>query len=399
MPFFQYRATDSDDRIIKGQMEALHETDLVTQLGRLNLTLVRASILKARNRSVKSLPQQEIISFMFQLEMLVRAGVPMLTALGDMRDGADSTEGQMLSAGIYERIESGATMAEAMARYPGVFSEVMVNLVRSGEVTGQLPQVLKELVRSLKWQDEMAAQTKKLMMYPAFVVVVISAVVFFLMIYLVPQLVGFLSNMGQKIPLQTQLLIWVSNAFVNYWWLFVSVPPLVVGGIAALSRVNPRVRFLLHLLSLNIPVIGPVLKKLILARLADTFALMYRTGIPVLEGLKYCEKVSGNLVIQQAIERVIERIATGTSISNAFAEERLFPSLVIRMLQVGESSGALDESLNNVSYFYTREIDESIGKVQALIEPIMTVTMGLILGWIMLAVLSPIYQTISKMKT
>ena len=213
----------------------------------------------------------------------------------------------MLSAGIYERIETGATMAEAMARYPGVFSEVMVNLVRSGEVTGQLPQVLKELVRSLKWQDEMAAQTKKLMMYPAFVVVVISAVVFFLMIYLVPQLVGFLSNMGQKVPLQTQLLIWVSNAFVNYWWLFVSVPPLVVGGIAALSRVNPRVRFLLHLLSLNIPVIGPVLKKLILARLADTFALMYRTGIPVLEGLKYCEKVSGNLVIQQAIERVIER--------------------------------------------------------------------------------------------
>lgn len=399
MPFFQYRATDSDDRIIKGQMEALHETDLVTQLGRLNLTLVRASILKARNSSVKSLPQQEIISFMFQLEMLVRAGVPMLTALGDMRDGADSTEGQMLSAGIYERIETGATMAEAMARYPGVFSEVMVNLVRSGEVTGQLPQVLKELVRSLKWQDEMAAQTKKLMMYPAFVVVVISAVVFFLMIYLVPQLVGFLSNMGQKIPLQTQLLIWVSNAFVNYWWLFISLPPLVVGGIAALSRVNPRVRFLLHLLSLNIPVIGPVLKKLILARLADTFALMYRTGIPVLEGLKYCEKVSGNLVIQQAIERVIERIATGTSISNAFAEERLFPSLVIRMLQVGESSGALDESLNNVSYFYTREIDESIGKVQALIEPIMTVTMGLILGWIMLAVLSPIYQTISKMKT
>lgn len=399
MPFFQYRATDSDDRIIKGQMEALHETDLVTQLGRLNLTLVRASILKARNSSVKSLPQQEIISFMFQLEMLVRAGVPMLTALGDMRDGADSTEGQMLSAGIYERIESGATMAEAMARYPGVFSEVMVNLVRSGEVTGQLPQVLKELVRSLKWQDEMAAQTKKLMMYPAFVVVVISAVVFFLMIYLVPQLVGFLSNMGQKVPLQTQLLIWVSNAFVNYWWLFISLPPLVVGGIAALSRVNPRVRFLLHLLSLNIPVIGPVLKKLILARLADTFALMYRTGIPVLEGLKYCEKVSGNLVIQQAIERVIERIATGTSISNAFAEERLFPSLVIRMLQVGESSGALDESLNNVSYFYTREIDESIGKVQALIEPIMTVTMGLILGWIMLAVLSPIYQTISKMKT
>jgi type IV pilus assembly protein PilC len=399
MPLYKYRAADVDDRIIKGQIEALHETDLVTQLGRLSLTLVRADIVKERNRSVKSLPQQEVINFMFQLEMLIRAGVPILTALGDMRDAAESMEGQLLSAGLYERIQSGETMAEAMAHYPGIFSEVVVNLVRSGEVTGQLPEVLKELVRSLKWQDEMSSQTKKLMMYPAFVVIVISAVVFFLMIYLVPQLVGFLSNMGQKVPMQTRLLIWVSHIFVTYWWLLLSAPPLVVAGIAALSRASPRVRYSLHQLLLNIPVIGPVLKKMILARLADTFGLMYRTGIPILEGLSYCQKISGNLVIQQAVARVIERIATGTSISNAFAAERLFPSLVIRMLQVGESSGALDQSLANVSYFYTREIDESIGKVQALIEPVMTVTMGLILGWIMMAVLSPIYQTIAKMKT
>jgi type IV pilus assembly protein PilC len=126
---------------------------------------------------------------------------------------------------------------------------------------------------------------------------------------------------------------------------------------------------------------------------------MYRTGIPVLEGLTYCQQISGNTVVQKAVARVIERIATGTSISESFAAEKLFPVLVIRMLQVGESSGALDQSLSNVSYFYTREIDESIGKVQALIEPVMTVAMGLILGWIMLAVISPIYDTIAKMKT
>jgi type IV pilus assembly protein PilC len=399
MPLYKYRAADASDRIVKGQIEALHETELATQLSRVGLTLVRANAIKERKRTVKSLPQQEIISFMFQLEMLIRAGVPILAALGDMRDAAESMEGQLLSAGIYQRVENGATLAEAMTFYPGIFSEVVVNLVRSGEITGQLPEVLKELVRSLKWQDEMAAQTKKLMMYPAFVVVVISAVVFFLMIYLVPQLVGFLANMGQKIPLHTRVLILVSEIFVKYWWLLLALPPTIVAGIAMLSRINPSVRFALHRLVLSIPVIGPVLKKMILARLADTFALMYRTGIPILEGLGYCKKVSGNLVIQAALVRVIDRIATGTSISNAFAAERLFPGLVIRMLQVGESSGALDQSLNNVSYFYTREIDESIGKVQALIEPVMTVAMGLILGWIMMAVLSPIYQTISKMKT
>ncbi|MCF8152032.1 MAG: type II secretion system F family protein [Burkholderiaceae bacterium] len=399
MPHYTYRATDADDRIIKGQIEALHETDLVTQLSRLGLTLVRAKAAKERSRSVKNLPQQEVISFMFQLEMLIRAGVPILTALGDMRDASESMEGQLLSAGLYERIERGATLAEAMVHYPGIFSEVVVNLIRTGEVTGQLPEVLKELVRSLKWQDEMASQTKKLMMYPAFVFVVISAVVFFLMIYLVPQLVGFLTNMGQAVPIQTRMLIWVSHVFVTYWWLLLAAPPLFVASIAALSRASPKVRYALHELVLNLPVIGLVLKKMILARLADTFGLMYRTGIPIIEGLTYCQKISGNLVIQQAVGRAIERIANGTSISNSFAAERLFPSLVIRMLQVGESSGALDQSLSNVSYFYTREIEESIDKVQALIEPVMTVVMGLILGWIMMAVLSPIYQTIAKMKT
>jgi type IV pilus assembly protein PilC len=145
-------------------------------------------------------------------------------------------------------------------------------------------------------------------------------------------------------------------------------------------------------------VIGAVLKKMILARLADTFALMYKTGIPIIEGLEYCRKVTGNLVIQEAMTRVWSEFPPVRPSRPALPRSELFPTLVIRMLQVGEASGALDHALNNVSYFYTREIDESIGKVQALIEPVMTVAMGLILGWIMMAVLSPIYDTISKMK-
>ncbi len=273
MPLYKYRAADANDRIVKGQIEALHETDLETQLRRVGLSLVRATITKARTRKVKSLPQQEIIGFMFQLEMLIRAGVPILAALGDMRDSAESMEGQILAAGVYQRVENGSTLAEALAFYPGIFSEVMVNLVRSGEVTGQLPEVLKELVRSLKWQDELAAQTKKLMMYPTFVVVVISGVVFFLMIYLVPQLVTFLAGMGQKTPLQTRILIVVSDIFVRYWWLILAIPPVIVTVLAGVIRVNERARFAAHRMLLGIPVIGAVLKKMILARLADTFRI------------------------------------------------------------------------------------------------------------------------------
>ena len=399
MALFQYRATNAEGQINKGQVEALHEMDLEAQLKRVGLFLISAKALASRRRIVKRMPRREVIDFFFQLEMLVRAGVPILTALGDLRDESESPNSRDLASGLFEKIEAGSTFGEAVAVYPGVFSPTIISLIRSGEVTGQLPDVLKEIVRSLKWQDEMAAQTKKLMMYPSFVMVVIGGVVFFLMIYLVPQLVGFLKNMGQDIPLQTRLLIGLSQIFVDFWWLILITPPVLVVAMLALSSAFPTVRFRLHQMQLAIPYVGPILKKMILARFADTFALMYRTGIPLIEGLVYCQEITSNVVIQQAIRRSRERVINGAALSESFAAEMLFPSLVIRMLKVGESTGALDSALNNISYFYTRDIDESVGKVQAMIEPVLTVLMGLILGWIMLAVLGPIYDTISKMKT
>ncbi|MBU3739045.1 MAG: type II secretion system F family protein, partial [Rhodoferax sp.] len=190
----------------------------------------------------------------------------------------------------------------------------------------------------------------------------------------------------------------LSNAFVNYWWAFLITPPLLVGAVSLGAALSPDFRFKLHEYQLKIPYIGPILKKMILARFADTFALMYRTGIPLIDGLVYCQEVSSNLLIQRGIARARESVLTGTALSDSFAQEHLFPSLVIRMLRVGESTGALDASLTNISYFYTRDIEESVGKVQAMIEPALTVVMGLILGWIMMAVLSPIYDTISSIK-
>ncbi len=399
MPHYRYRAADASGNIAKGVVEALNEADLEAQLRNHGLSLIEATEAKPRQINVKSLPPREVINFLFQLEMQVRGGVPIRTALADMGEDAESTESRNLAAGLTEKISAGATLAEAINGYPGIFSEVVRSLIHAGEASGQLPEVLREIVRSLKWQDEMAAETKKLLMYPSFIIVVISGVVFFLMIYLVPQLVGFLTNMGQEIPIQTRALIFLSGIFVHYWWAIITFPVVAGIGIATLVRVNPKARFQLHRLILALPYVGLIIKKIILARFADTFALMYRTGIPMLEGLVYCEKVTGNLAIQQAVARARDRIANGEPISASFATETLFPNIVIRMLKVGESTGALDEALSNINYFYSRDIEESIGKVQAMIEPAITVIMGLILGWIMLAVLSPIYDTLTKMKT
>ena len=398
MARFRYRAINAAGEVVKGDITALHDADLQAQLRASGLSLIRASKLRSRSRRLASLPTRELINMLFHMQMLLRAGVPIITALQDLRDGADSLELRQVAASLMDRIQNGSTLADAMAADPGIFSEVMVHLVRSGEVTGQLAEVMEELVRSLKWQAELAAQTKKLLMYPAFVTVTITGVVVFLMVYLVPQLVSFIRNMGQEIPFQTRLLIWLSEAFVNYWWIILPAPVVAVMALAAAARANEQVRFKLHQALLSIPALGPVIKKIILARLTDSFGLMYRTGIPVIESLGYCEKITSNLPVRAALVRARERIVNGASISDAFAMENLFPSLVVRMLRVGEATGALDDALANVSYFFTRDIDESIGRVQALIEPVLTVVLGLILGWIMLAVLGPIYDTISKIR-
>ena len=398
MPRYRYRAINEGGNIVKGEITALHEADLRAQLTASGLSLLRFTTTRTGGMRQASLPTRELINLLFHMQMLLRAGVPLIGALQDLRDGADSLELRQVAASLIDRIQNGSTLADAMAADPGIFSDVMVHLVRSGEVTGQLSEVLGDLVRSLKWQSELASQTKKLLMYPAFVTITITGVVVFLMVYLVPQLVGFIRNMGQEVPLQTRMLIWLSSAFVNYWWIILPTPVALILGVAAASRANVQFRFKLHQAMLAIPVVGPVIKKIILARMTDSFALMYRTGIPVIEALSYCEKITTNLPVQQALIRTRERIANGTSISDAFAAESLFPSLVVRMLRVGESTGALDEALANVSYFFTRDIEESIERVQALIEPVLTVVLGLILGWIMLAVLGPIYDTISKIR-
>jgi len=398
MPQFNYRAANESGTISRGQIEALNELDLEAQLKNIGLQLVSAKALSARKGNVKKMARRDVIDFLFQLEMLARAGVPLLTCLGDMRNEADSPAGRELSAGLYEKIEAGSTFSEAIASFPGVFSPTITSLIRAGELTGQLPDVLKEVVRSLKWQDELSTTTKKLLTYPSFMIVVISGVVFFLMVYLVPQLVTFIASMGKELPFHTKLLIAVSDVFVRYWWLILGIPPLLITLISAAAAANPKIRFKLHQMQLDLPVLGPVFKKLILARFADTFALMYKTGIPLIDGLTYCLDVSDNMVVKQSIQQARDRVLTGTVLSESFAMERLFPPLVIRMLKVGESTGALDTALANISYFYSRDIDESVGRVQAMIEPALTVTMGIILGWIMLSVLGPIYDTISTIK-
>jgi type IV pilus assembly protein PilC len=400
MPLFSYKAVDTQGKNVVGRVEAVNLFDLEQRLSRMGLDLIAGAPSAQHSRLIggKRVARQDLINFCFHLEQLSKAGVPVIEGLVDLRDSVENARFREVVSGLIESIEGGKNLSGALAEFPEVFSKVFVSLVRSGEQTGKLSEVLLSLTESLKWEDELAAQTKKLAMYPAFVGSIVLLVTLFLMIYLVPQMTGFIRNMGQEIPLQTRILIMVSNFLVNYWWTVIAAPVLVWIGLVSAVKRNPKVEYALDHYKITLPLIGPILRKIILSRFASSFAMMYSSGITVLDAIRSCEEIVGNKPLENALRIAGQQIADGKNMTAAFTDLALFPPLVIRMMRIGENTGALDTALLNVSYFYNREVKEAIGKLQAMIEPALTVVLGLILGWVMLSVLGPVYDAISKMK-
>ena len=400
MPLFTYKAIDARGKSVVGRVEAVNLFDLEQRLVRMELDLVHGAPASTRSRLIGGgkVTRQDLINFCFHLEQLATAGVPIMEGLADLRESVENPRFREVVSGLIESIEGGRNLSQALAEYPEVYGRVFVSLVRSGEQTGKLPEVLRSLSESLKWEDELASQTKKLLMYPAFVGSVVLLVTFFLMVYLVPQMTGFIRNMGQDIPLQTRILMAVSDFFVNYWWAVLAAPFAAWFGLKLAMRTNPAFEYAVDHYKITMPLIGAILRKIVLSRFASSFAMMYAAGITVLDAIRSCEEIVGNLPLEAALHRAGQQIAEGKNLTAAFQDLGVFPPLVIRMLRIGENTGALDTALLNVSYFYNRDVKESINKVQAMIEPALTLVLGAILGWVMLSVLGPVYDTISKMK-
>jgi type IV pilus assembly protein PilC len=399
MALYAYKAMNADGRIVLGRLDAINPVDLELRLKRMELDFIKGSPVRQGSMfGGKGTSRRELINFCFHLEQLTKAGVSIVDGLTDLRDSLENPNFREVVASMIESIDGGRTLSQSMAEHPQVFDGVFISLISAGESTGKLQEVLTNLVESLKWQDELAAQTKKLIMYPAFMGTVVIAVVIFMMMYLVPKMVGFIKGMGHELPLHTKILIATSNIFVNYWYLVLGLPLLAAIGVAILVRSNLHARYRFDEIKLRLPVVGDILRKVILSRFAGVFAMMYSSGISILDSLRATEGVVGNQVIKDGLEKVGEMIAEGQSITVAFQNVGMFPPLVLRMLRVGENTGGLDTALVNVSYFYSRDVRESIGRLQAMIEPALTVILGLVLGWVMLSVLGPIYDTITKLK-
>ena len=401
MPDYKFRTIDAAGKIRNETMVASNPMELEKRLGSMGFDLLS---YKEQKKAVeyafrsKTISRRELINFTFHLEQLVKSGVPLIDSLKDIRDSIDYSHFTDVLQTIIDDIEGGKTLSLAMAEHSAIFDNVYVTLVRVGEETGQLSIVLKDMAESIRWQDELVEQTKRIMIYPIIVTVIVLLVVTFLMMYLMPQLLPFIKNLGTEIPTHTRILMSVSDFFINYWYVIFSLPVMVFFGIKIAEKKFYSFRYYLDSLKLKLWLFGPLMTKIKIARFANYFAMMYSSGITVLDALKISEAMVDNLVLEDSINKARQSISDGVIISKAFEAVGVFPSMIVRMLKVGEDTGAMDEALLNVSYFYNREVKESIEKIEPAILPVLTVVLGFMMMWIMMAVLGPVYDAVAGVK-
>jgi type IV pilus assembly protein PilC len=377
---------------------AENELDLERRLKDLGLDLVDYRETKEKKARFSSkVKMQDMIVFCMHMEQLERAGVPLLDALADARDATDSVKLKNILTSVYESVKNGIMFSKALGQHPLVFDSVFVGLIAAGEKTGSLGESFLNLSNHMKWSNDLRRKIKKATRYPIVLMVVLSAVISVLMLFVVPKLVDFIMAQGFEIPIHTKLLISFSKFFGQYWYICLGAPVIIfiVGMLG--YRTSEAFAYKVDKYTLSMPIIGKVVRKINLARFTQFFSVLFGSGIDILESLHSARDVVGNRVLQESIDLVYRSVIEGNRLTESLRMSSQFPNLVVRMFKVGEDSGNMNDALENVNFFYRREVDDAVDGMVGMIQPILTIVMGSLIFWVIAAVFGPLYQSFSKM--
>jgi type IV pilus assembly protein PilC len=399
MQSYNYVAVNELGRKMRGEISAANEVDLEERLRQIGLDLVDYRIAKQKKAGMWSkVTTKDMIILCLHLEQLDRAGVPLLDSLADVRDSTESAKLRNIMTDVYESVKGGKMLSEALAQHPKEFGEVFTGLIAAGEKTGNLSEAFAHLAHHMKWVADIKRKIRKAMGYPIMLLFVMSIVITVLMMFVVPKLVNFITSQGFDMPIHTRALIATSAAFADYWYLIFGIPILSVIFIIIFYRISPGFAYRFDGMMLKLPVMGPTIRKMDMARFSHFFAVMFRSGIDILESLAAAKNVVGNLVLQESISMVRTSVSEGTSLTSSLRISNQFPNLVIRMFKVGEESGNMNEALENINFFYDREVNDAVDAMVGLIQPVLTMIMGGLIFWVAAAVFGPLYQSFSKMQ-
>ncbi|MGE0080939.1 MAG: type II secretion system F family protein [Thiohalomonadaceae bacterium] len=393
---YAWRAMDADGHLHRGRLQAASGDELESQLARRGLDLISYRPARGELRLRRRAKRRDLIHFCFQLQQLVGAGVPLSQALHEIHAGMDHAALKDVILALIEGVEHGETLSAAMARHPQVFDQVLVALLGVGERSGRLPEALEDITAMLRWQHTLATRAVQVLAYPALVALVMTGVLAFLMGHVVPQLVSFIASLDGELPLATRALIATSAWLTAYgpWMLMLVATATAMAAFAARRDVHWRRR--IDGWSLRLWWVGAVRHQVVLARMARVIGLMYRAGVPVLDGLAVAGTATGNEAVSHALAQAREAVLQGAPLGRAMQCSVLFPPLVRRMVAMGEATGALDTALLNLSDWYEHEARARMERLERALEPAVTLVLGVLLGWMVLAVLGPIYDLVGS---
>ncbi len=397
MPTYTYTARAVNGELKTATIDAPSREEVVAQLRRQRMSVVKVDEETKKVKTRGSIKMRDIVIFTRQFSTMINAGLPLVQALDIL---AKQTENKVLSevtrAVVFD-VESGHTVADALAKHPNAFSDLYVNMVAAGEAGGILDTILMRLATFMEKNDALVRKVKGAMIYPGVIMSVAAIAICVLLIFVIPVFETMFGSVGLALPLPTRIVIGMSRFLKGYWW---AIGGGATGAFFLLKKyyASPSGKLTIDKLLLKMPVLGDVLRKSAVSRFTRTLGTLISSGVSILDGLEITAKTAGNRVIQDAIMQSRASIAGGDTIAAPLQKSAVFPPMVISMIAVGEQTGGLDEMLSKIADFYDEEVDAAVGGLLSLLEPIMIVFLGVVVGGMVVAMYLPIFDMINAVQ-
>ncbi|NUP89924.1 MAG: type II secretion system F family protein [Candidatus Sumerlaeia bacterium] len=403
MPEYSYEALDRGGKQVKGTISAPNEDVIVEKLHNMGyyplkvvphkvsaseFDLLSLPIIKTWAHRIKT---KHVMTFTRQLATLIDAGLPILRSLNILTEQVESVIFKEKIQAMAKEIEQGSTLSDAMSKHPKVFDKLYVNMVRAGEIGGVLEAVLNKIAEFLEKRQALKGKVKSAMMYPVVVSFVAIGIVTFILWKIIPKFVDIFDQLGADLPGPTLILVRASE-IVREKTIYVVIGAVLLVVLVKQINKNPQGKYFFDRMKLKIPLLGELLRKIAIVRFAGTLATLITSGVPILQALDIVRDTSGNEVISRAMAKVYESIKDGDTIHEPLAECEVFPPLVVHMVAVGEETGAIDQMLQKVAEAYEREVDDTVNALTSIIEPLMIVFLGIIIGAIVIALYLPLFN-------
>lgn len=401
MGTFRYSARDPAGRTIAGAIQAETEVAVIGRLQEMGYYVTSVEEQRARvtlgsiMRQTRGVGLRDLAVFARQFSTMINAGLPMVRALAVLESQTPNPKLQQVISQVRTDVQEGRSLSESLAKHPRVFSDLTINLVRSGEVGGVLDEVMQRIATFYEKDVALRNKVRAAITYPTAIFIFAVGIIFFLVFFILPQFIEFFEGLDLVLPLPTRILVWSTRFLTRYWYAVLGAIAVVAYYLRAYMR-SPSGRVTVDRLKLRLPIFGSLSHKIAITRFARTFSTLIGSGVPVMQSLEVVGKAAGNVILTRAIETVRESIREGESISLPLQASGLFPPMVVQMTSVGEETGRMDEMLTKVADFYENEVETTLEQLTSILEPLMILFLGVVIAFIVLSFYMPLYQLVTS---